>query len=112
MSKRKAIVRLLNPSVYETPSLLAAKFPILVEAELCDILDWHCDVPARVIDQIAPLRGIAKRMTSLTWFNPMSVHDDCVISWEEVEINPFTAWNNLKSSRDVGAMPATLDVIR
>lgn len=113
MSKRKAVVRLLNPSIYDTPSMLAAKFPVLVEAELCDILDWHCEVPARVIDQIAPLGGGSVRIYSLTWFNPSdSTDEDVGKSWEEVEANPFTAWNNLKSSRDVGAMPATLNVIR
>lgn len=112
MPKRKAVVRLLNPGVYETPSLLAAKYPVLVEAELCDILDWHCEVPAHVVDQIAPLPGSYERIYSLTWFNPSHLNDELAKSWEEVDINPFTAWNNLKSSRDVGAMPATLNVIR
>lgn len=112
MSKRKAVVRLLNPSVYDTRSLCEAKFPVLVEAELCSVLDWHCSVAPHIVDQLSPLAYGGVRHYPLTWFNPMDGLDDCEVSWEEVEVNPFTAWNNLKSSRDVGAMPATLDVIR
>lgn len=108
MSKRKAVVRLLGPSIYDDASIHAIQFPVVVEAEVCNVLTHHAHIPGRVIEK---LLGWGTWGSDLIWFNPM-YPGERELSWEEVEINPLTAWNNLKSSRDVGAMPATLDVIR
>lgn len=112
MSKRKAVVRLLGPSVYESKSIKNAKYPVMVEAELCSVITEHAEISGSVIDKIAPIGGDGSRAYSLTWFNPWSESDDCEKSWEEVEVNPFEQWNSLKSSRDVGAMPPVSEVIR
>jgi hypothetical protein len=108
MPKRKAFIRLLGPSIYSDSAITNLNYPIVVQAEICDILTHHAHVPGRVMRKML---GWGFWADSLIWFNPM-YDGDGEVSWEEVEINPFTAWNNLKSSRDVGAMPATLDVIR
>lgn len=112
MSKRKAVVRLLGPSVYHETPIGLAKYPVLVEATICSILNAYAEIAPSVIDKIAPLGGNGVRTYPLTWFNPWSESDDCEKSWEEVESNPFEQWNLLKSSRDVGAMPPVSEVIR
>lgn len=112
MSKRKAVVRLLGPSVYDSKSIKNAKYPVMVEAELCSIITEHAEISGSVIDKIAPICGYGKRIYSLTWFNPWSFNDNTEKSWEEVEANPFEQWNLLKSSREVGAMPPASEVIR
>lgn len=109
MSKRKAVVRLLNQSIYSDATLNSLPYPLLVEAEICSILTNHATVTESAVKKML---GSDSWTGGLTWFNQMFDRDDLGKSWEEVELNPFTAWNNLKSSRDVGAMPATLNVIR
>lgn len=108
MSKRKAVVRLLGPSVYNDATLKAIQYPILVEAEICSVLTNHASVTESAVKKIL---GLDCWTGYLTWFNPLFGRDDCEKSWEEVEVNPFEKWNRLKSSRDVGAMPPASNVI-
>lgn len=110
MSKRKAVVRLLGPSIYNDAAIKSLPYPILVEAELCSVLTAYATVTESAVRK---LLGFGSWEAGLTWFNPWDLMcDDREKSWEEVESNPFTAWNNLKSSRDVGAMPPASEVIR
>lgn len=102
MSKYTGLVRLLNPSIYETSDIKAVKYPVIVEAELCTILKEYADVSPKALSELLG-RGLASY--SLTWFNPMSFEQDRVVSWEHYTPNPFEQWNKLKESREVGSMP-------
>lgn len=110
MSKRKAVVRLLGPSIYTDAAIKSLPYPILVEAELCSILNAYATVTESAVRK---LLGFGSWDSGLTWFNPWDlISDEREKSWEEVEFNPFEQWNMLKSSRDVGAMPPVREVIR
>lgn len=112
--KRKALVRLLNPSCYDAGSINSVKYPVIVEAELCSIMTEHAEVSAEVLDQFAPLNF--PRSSGLTWFNPLELCGEVIgegePSWEIYESSPFEAWNNLKRSREVGQMPHTETIYR
>lgn len=110
MSKRKAVVRLLGPSIYNDATIKSLPYPILVEAELCSILTAYATVTESAVRKML---GFGSWDSGLTWFNPWDlISDEREKSWEEVEANPFEQWNMLKSSRDVGAMPPAINVIR
>lgn len=111
--ERKALIRLLGPSCYTTDDIVNVNYPIIVEAELCNILTNHAEISSSVVDQFTKSRFA--RLFSLTWFNPMDGYsydpprEKC---WELYEPSPFDAWNKLKESREVGAMPHTETIYR
>lgn len=110
MSKRKAVVRLLGPSIYSNATIKLLPYPILVEAELCSVLTDYATVTESAVRKML---GFGSWETGLIWFNPWGFDgDNREKSWEEVDVNPFEKWNLLKSSRDVGAMPPASNVIR